>query len=370
MSRKVTMSRPFVLSAIVALAFVCGGCHDKPQALPEARVVDVVRVAAGNAQGDFSYAGEVRPRYETSLGFRVGGKVIERDVEVGALVRRGALLARLDPQDQQLNAQGAQSQLAAAQSDYAQSKAEFERYTDLYAKKFISSLEFERRENAYKAASARVEQARAQLAMTRNQAGYTQLLADHDGVITGLSIEVGQVVAAGQTVMKIARLDDREIAINVPENRLPELGASRQIEISLWADPSRSYHGKVREVSPSADPVTRTYAARISVVDADAAMKLGMTANVYMTAGATNAAIVLPATALFQSAGKPAVWKVDGASGTLQVAPVEVGKYVDDKVLVVSGLAAGDLVVRAGVHKLTATEKVRVREEAFQGAMK
>ena len=370
MRRKVTMSRSFVRPAVIALAFACGGCHDKPQAPPEARVVDVVRAVAGSAQGDVSYAGEVRPRYETSLGFRVGGKVVERDVEVGAVVTRGALLARLDPQDQQLNAQSAQSQLAAAQSDFAQSKAEFERYTDLYAKKFISSLEFERRENAYKAASARVEQARAQFAMTRNQAGYTQLVADHAGVVTGLSVEVGQVVAAGQTVMKLARLDDREIAINVPENRLPELGASRPIAISLWADPSRTYHGKVREISPSADPVTRTYATRISVVDADAAMMLGMTASVYLTAAASNNAIALPATVLFQSAGKPAVWKVDTASGTLQITPVEVARYVDDKVLVVSGLNAGDVVVRAGVHKLTAGEKVRVREESFQGAMK
>ena len=363
-------SQSFILSAIVTIALVCSGCGDKPQPAPEARVVDVVRASLGSAQGDMSYAGEVRPRYETSLGFRVGGKVIERDVEVGALVRRGDVLARLDPEDQQLNAKGAQSQLVAAQSDFAQSKAEFERYSDLYAKKFISSLEFERRENAYKAATARMEQAQAQLAMTRNQALYTRLVADHDGVITGISVEVGQVVAAGQTVMKVARLDDREIAINVPENRLPELAPSHPISISLWADPSRTYHGKVRELSPSADPVTRTYATRISVLDADPAMKLGMTASVLLSPPAINGAIVLPATAVFQNEGKPAVWKVDASSGALQVALVTVGKYVDDRVVLVGGVSAGDLIVRAGVHKLNAGEKVRAREEVLQGAMK
>ena len=358
------------LSALAVLLIVCAGCHEAPQPQPEDRVVDVIRIVRGGAQGDVSYAGEVRPRYETNLGFRLPGKVIERDVEVGAAVKRGDVLARLDPEDQQLNAQSAQSQLAAAQSDHAQSQAEFERYKDLYAKKFISALEFERRENAYKAASARVAQAQAQLAVSRNQAGYTQLRADHAGVITALSVEVGQVVAAGQAVMKLARLDDREIAIDVPENRLPELAAAKDIAISLWAEPSHVYRGRVREVSPSADPVTRTYAARITVLDADAAMKLGMTASVSLATGESGSVMRLPAAALFQSDGKPAVWKLDPTSNTLQLARVEIGKYVDDKVLVLSGLDAGDIVVRAGVHKLTAGEKVRPREEAVQGAMK
>src|SRR5258705_4389380 len=143
-------------------------------------------------------------------------------------------------------------------------------------------MECDRRRYAHDMSKARFEQAQAQLAVTNNQAGYTKLAADHAGVVTAILVEVGQVVAAGQTVMKLARTDDREVVISIPENRLAELSAAREIAISLWADPTRSYQGRVREVSPSADPVTRTYAAKISVLDADPAMKLGMTANVHL----------------------------------------------------------------------------------------
>lgn len=364
------MSPPVALLWFLSLAIACGGCSDKPQAAAQPRLVDVVRVSVGSTDSNIAYSGEVRPRYETNLSFRVAGKVVGRNVDVGERVKKGDVLARLDPEDQQLNARGAQSQLAAAQADYAQSKAESERYTDLFNKKFISALEFERRENAYSAAKARVEQAQAQLAVTRNQTRYTQLAADHAGVITAMLFEVGQVVAAGQTIMKLARTDDREIVISIPENRLAELAAPIEIAISLWADPSKTYRGKIREVSPSADPATRTYAAKVSVLDADPAMKLGMTANVFLRDVQRTPAVMLPATALLQDGGHAAVWVVDASSGTLKLAPVEIGKYVEDRAVVLSGLNPGDVVVRAGVHKLIVGEKVRVREETVKGAMK
>jgi multidrug efflux system membrane fusion protein len=286
------------------------------------------------------------------------------------VVKKGDALARLDPEDQQLNTRGAQSQLAAAKSEYEQNKADLERYTDLYQKEFISKAEFDRRQNSYNVAKARLEQAQAQLAVTKNQTGYTELAADHAGVVTAIPIEVGQVVAAGQTVMKLARTDDREVVISIPENRLAELAAAREIDISLWADPSKVYKGKLREVSPSADPVTRTYAAKISVRDADPAMKLGMTANVYLRGMQRTVAVMLPATALFQDNGHAAVWIVDKATRQVKLVPVQIGEYVEDRVAVVSGLSVGDLVVRAGVHKLFPGEKVRVHEEPTQEAAK
>jgi membrane fusion protein, multidrug efflux system len=370
MTSDLRMTSPAALLCMLSLIAVCAGCGDKPQAVPEPRLVNVVRVAFGGTNSDVGYSGEVRPRYETNLGFRVAGKIVARNVEIGGLVKKGDILARLDPEDQQLNTRGAQSQLAAAKSEYEQSKAELQRYTDLYKKEFISKAEFDRRQNEYNVAKARLDQAQAQLAVTKNQTGYTELAADHAGVVTAILIEVGQVVAAGQTVMKLARTDDREVIISIPENRLSELSAARQIDISLWADPSKIYKGKLREVSPSADPVTRTYAAKISALDADPAMKLGMTANVYLRGVQRSVAVMLPATALFQDNGHAAVWVVDKATSQAKLVPVEVGEYLEDKVAVLSGLSAGDMVVRAGVHKLFAGEKVRAHEEPVKEAVK
>ena len=363
MKQNVGIRSPIDFLRVLWLVAVCAGCSDKPQAVPEPRLVNVVRVTIGSTSSDVGYSGEVRPRYETNLSFRLAGKIVARNVEVGGLVKRGDVLARLDPEDQQLNARGAQSQLAAAKSEYEQSKAELERYSGLYEKAFISKAEFDRRQNAYNVAKARLEQAQAQFAVTRNQTGYTELAADQAGVVTAILVEVGQVVAAGQSVMKLARTVDREVVISIPENRLAELSASTQIAISLWAAPAKTYQGKVREVSPAADPVTRTYAARISVLDADPEMKLGMTANVSLRGAPRTAAVLLPATALFQDNGQAAVWVVDQASSRVKLVPVAVGEYVEDQVAVRSGLNPGDVVVRAGVHKLFGGEKVRVREE-------
>ena len=370
MKHDIRVTNPVWLPGVLALLAVCAGCGDKPQAIPEPRLVNVVRVTIGSANNDVGYSGEVRARYETNLSFRVPGKIVARNVEVGGVVKKGDVLARLDPEDQQLNARSAQSQLAAAKSEYDQSKAELARYTDLYKKEFISKAEIDRHQNAFNVAKARLDQAQAQLAVTRNQTGYTELDADHAGVVTAIPIEVGQVVAAGQVVMKLARTDDREVVISIPENRLSELSAAREIDISLWADPAKLYKGKLREVSPAADPVTRTYAAKISALNADPAMKLGMTANVYLRGVQRSVAVILPATALFQDNGQAAVWIVDKATSQVKLVPVEVGEYAEDRVAVLSGLTPGDMVVRAGVHKLFAGEKVRQHEEPAREAAK
>jgi RND family efflux transporter MFP subunit len=353
-----------VVRIAAALILIAGlaACGKEEAKAPEARLVNVVRVHPGSGSSEVAYSGDVRARYETNLSFRVAGKIVARNVEVGTVVRAGEVLARLDPEDQKLNAQSAQSQLAAAQSEYDQIKSELERYADLYKKEFISKADYDRRVSSFNVAQARLEQAKAQLSVTRNQTGYTALAADHAGVVTAIQAEVGQVVAAGQIVMKLARTDDKEVVISIPENRLSELSGSKDITITLWAYPAAKYRGKVREVSPSADPVTRTYAAKISVLDPDSAMKLGMTANVYLKGVQRNASAMLPATALFQDNGKAAVWVVDPAGSTVKLIPVEVGEYIEDKVAITGGLKQGDVVVRAGVHKLFEGEKVRIAE--------
>jgi multidrug efflux system membrane fusion protein len=352
-----TAVRAILLGALIAIA---AACDKKQEGAPPPRLVNVVRVSVDAAEGDVAYSGEVRARYETNLSFRVAGKIVARNVEVGSSVRAGAVLARLDPEDQRLNTRSAQSHLEAAKSEFEQTKAELERYTDLLKKNFISQAEYDRRLNAFNVAKARLEQAQAQLSVSRNQAGYTELVADHGGVVTAILAEVGQVMAAGQIVMKLARTDEKEVVISIPENRLAELNVAREITVTLWADPSKNYLGKFREVSPSADPVTRTYAAKISILDADPGVSLGMTANVYLKGIQRGAAMLLPATALFQDDGKPAVWVVDPATSQVKLVRVEVGEYVEDKVAILSGLKPLDIVVRAGVHKLFAGEKVRL----------
>ena len=365
--RYAIVARAALMAALVAMG---AACDKKQENAPQPRLVNVVRVSMDKTEGDVAYSGDVRARYETNLSFRVAGKIVARNVEVGSAVRAGAVLARLDPEDQQLNTRSAQSQLEAAQSEFDQTKAELERYGDLLKKNFISQAEYERRLNAFNVAKARLEQAQAQLSVSKNQAGYTELVADHAGVVTAILAEVGQVVSAAQAVMKLARTDEKEVVISIPENRLADLTAAGEINVTLWADPAKAYRGRVREVSPSADPVTRTYAARISILDADAAVSLGMTANVYLKGLQRGATMLLPATALFQDDGKAAVWVVDPAASQVKLVPVEIGEYVEDQVTVLAGVKPGDIVVRAGVHKLFAGEKIRIASDggpAIQG---
>jgi RND family efflux transporter MFP subunit len=338
-------------------------CSTETAPPPEPRAVVVARVSVGAQQGEVAYSGEVRPRYETTLSFRVPGKIVARTVDVGNSVEKGKVLARLDPEDQQLNEEAARSQLAVAQADFDQAKADLARYAELLEQKFISAAEFDRRRTTFDVAKARLEQAKAQLGVVRNQAAYTELRADHAGVITAILAEVGQVVAAGQTVMHLARVGEREIEISVPENKLGELSAARDISVTLWAAPEKSYVGRVREVSPSADAVTRTYAARIAVLDPDSAMKLGMTANVFLRGIDLGQAVELPASAVFRQGDAAAVWLIDPATRQVKSVSVEVAGYHEDKVSIRAGLKEGDVVVRAGVHKLFEGEVVRVLED-------
>jgi len=352
-------SRFRCLRLVLCLVVVAGCSRDETEPEP-LRAVNVVRVSSQASRGQVAYSGEVKPRYETVLGFRVAGKLVERLADVGGLVKAGDVLARLDPEDQKLNSQAVRSQLAAADAAYQQAKGDLERYTNLYEQKFISRAEFERHQTDFNVAKAELDRVRAELAVVDNQAEYTRLRADHPGVVTAVEAEVGQVVTAGQTVMKVARTAEKEVAISIPENRLGELKTATDITITLWANPQRSYGGKVREVSPVADPVTRTYAVRIGVSGADSDVKLGMTANVYLKGMTRGNTVELPSTALFQQGEVSAVWRVDPATNRVNAVPVEVARYYEDKVAVTSGLADGDFVVRAGVHKLFEGESVRV----------
>jgi multidrug efflux system membrane fusion protein len=349
---------------VLALALSLSACDEPPEPVEDVRPVHVVEVELGGGGTQTTYTGDVRARYETALGFRVAGKIVERKVEVGSRVARGEVLARLDRSDFQLNIEAAKSQLAAARSDFAQAQDDLKRYRDLHEQKFISAAEFDRRQTAYDVAKARLEQAQAELGVTRNQSAYTALRADHEGVVTAIAAEVGQVVSAGQTVMRVARPEEMEVVIAVPESRLDELRSARRVAITLWAEPDAKFAGRIREISPSADPVTRTYSVKVTLLDPTPRVQLGMTANVLLGTSGTEPVIRLPLTALFQQGDKPAVWLVDAGTGQVTLTPVEVARYTQDAVEIAGGLKTGDVVVRAGVHKLHAGQQVRVLAEA------
>jgi multidrug efflux system membrane fusion protein len=301
----------------------------------------------------------VRARYETDLAFRVGGRVQARAVEVGTQVKAGQLIATLDQSDYALAVTAAQAQLVAAEAEAKLAQQDLQRYTELRAKNFIAQAELDRRQTAADAAQARVRQLRAESARQGNQQSYTRLSAPHAGVVTATFVEAGQVVAAGQPVAQLAKHGEREVRIDVPENALDALRAARTLNIGLWSEPGVTYAGRLRELSPMADVASRTYRARVSILQPDAAVKLGMTATVGI-GGESAPSLSVAQTALFRTNGQPQVWVVDRKTGKVAVRSVRLGELHGDRAAIVSGLAAGEWVVTAGVHKLAPGQQVRL----------
>jgi multidrug efflux system membrane fusion protein len=387
MSAKERIARSVGFSVMTICAAILVACA-KPEPVPEAvRPVQLMQVKFGGTMATAVFAGEVKPRHEIDLGFRIGGKVIGRNVDVGARVTRGESLARLDPADVALQADAQKAAAAAAETEYRYAKAEFDRYENLRQQKFISESALDQKRNALDANHAKWDQSRAQLSVTQNQAAYATLVAPDSGVITAVSVEGGQVVTAGQTVMKLAREDEREVSISVPESRIAELraagppqganwapsGGSAAVKpqawgftpaaptlgVFLWANPERIYAARVREISPAVDAVTRTFAVRVTILDPDAALHWGMTANVVVAGGeAANAALV-PLTSIYRKGDATALWIYDEKSRTVSLRPIVVGQFREDGVIVTGGVASGEWIVIAGVHKLREGETVR-----------
>ena len=347
---------------LAAAAIVLAACGTHETATDPVRPVVTQRVTPGAIASRDVYSGEVRARYETDLGFRIAGKIVARTVDAGARVSKGQVLARLDPEDAKLAAQAASAQLASAESDYVLAKSELARYQDLLAKKFISQSAFDAKQNVYTAAQAKVEQARSQAAITSNQANYTNLVADADGVVVSVTGEPGQVVTAGQPVLKLAHSGEKEVVVNAPEGQLSRFKVGQEVAIQLWADPSKLFRGRIREIAGGADPVTRTYAVRVTAIDTPTEAQLGMTANVLFNPTADASLVLLPLSALAGNDKAPAVWIVDPATSRVKLRPVAVGQFREDGVTITSGLNAGDVVVTAGVHKLRDDQVVRLAE--------
>jgi RND family efflux transporter MFP subunit len=365
-STTVTVTKLF---ALTALSLTLAACSKPAPVAEEARPVRVTRVQASDAQAITAFAGEIKPRYEADMSFRIGGKIQARLVDLGAQVKKGQVLARLDPEDANLNAAASRATLTAAESDLEFAKAELARYEDLLAKKFVAQGVYDGKLNAYKAALAKRDSARAQASVSGNQASYTALVADADGVITAINADPGQVVAAGQVVVRMARLGEKDAVISVAENQLAAVKANPEAKINLWAQPDKLYNGKIREIAASADAATRTYTVKVALEDADEALRWGMSANVgFLGAGGAVAkpVIVVPMTALTQtddaSGAKPAVWVV-GADNKVQLKNVGVGSYGERGVVITDGLKGGETVVTAGVHMLKAGQAVKPLQE-------
>lgn len=355
----------FVL--IVAGALALSACS-RPEAPQEPiRSVKLLTVSAGALGLHSEYAGEVRARTESRLGFRVGGKLVQRPAEVGQRVVAGQLLAQLDAQDFALANQAAQAQVSAAQTQRDLASADLKRFTDLKAQGFVSGAEIERRQATLQAAEATLKQAQAQSAVQGNQASYTRLLADASGVVLAVEAEVGQVLASGAPVVRIARDGARDVVVVVPEDRLAQLRTGQAAQVRLWAGagtlvPAAPMAASVREVAASADPATRTYQVKLALPDG-APVPLGATAYVtFSWPGAAAAAVKLPTSALVRSAaGAPSstsVWVFDAATSTVQPRPVVVAGADGNDIVIASGLQPGEEVVAAGVHVLQPGQKV------------
>jgi RND family efflux transporter MFP subunit len=353
---------PVVLLVAGVLLQGCGGKEEV--ALP-VRPVRTLVVAGGTSGDSAAYTAEIRSRFETDLSFQVPGKVVNRPVDVGSVVKRGQVLAQLDRTDQQLGVDAARGAVPAAQSDLDRAKGEEARFRDLLERGLTTRAQYQAQLTGVRATEAKLQQATAELQLAQQRLGYTTLRADQDGVVTRVMVEAGAVVAAGQRALSIARPSELEAVFDVPDGRVGELRAGSAVTISPLQDANTRWAGRVREISPSADPVTRTYQVRTSIANPPASLRLGMTVSVTLPRTGGAPSIQLPATAIFQKDGKPAVWVVKDDL-TVELRAVGVERYDSDRVYVANGLNSGERVVTAGVHRLAPGEVVRLLAETPQ----
>ncbi|MBP6501943.1 MAG: efflux RND transporter periplasmic adaptor subunit [Rhodoferax sp.] len=362
---------PFRGLAIVlapALALVVASCS-RPTAAPEpVRAVKLMTVQVGQMHAQPEFAGEVRARTELRLGFRVAGKILRRPAEIGQRVKRGDLLAQLDPQDLRLATQAAQAQVTQAQTSRDLAVNELQRAQSLKEQNFISGVEVDRRQATLNAAQAQVAQVQAQLKAQSNQSGYSDLVAPMAGTITAVEAEPGQVVAVGAPIVRIAQDGPLDVWFSVPESSIAAIGVGSAAQVRVWST-GAVYQGSVREKGALADPVTRTFQIKLAL-GPDVRLPLGSTVTVIARdlSSKGQAVIKLPTSALKQDASGSAVWVLEPASMTLRSQPVQLVAADGNEVVVASGLEPGMQVVIAGVHVLTQGQKVSIYRPVAQAA--
>lgn len=359
------MNHRSIALTLVAAA-VLAACAPAPEPAHEA-VRPVRVIVAGHTPGSVgsTYSGEIRARYESQLGFRTAGKIVKRLVDVGSPVRKGQPLMQLDPTQETLQAVAAGAEADAAKSRVAQARVDVHRIEQLLARNFASQAELDQQRLALSQAEAQLRSALAREKLNANLRGFTTLVADRDGVVSAISAEAGQVVGAGQAVVTVAADGDREVAISIPESRVDEVRNAKTLQVGVWAHPGKTWNGTLRQLAPETDSITRTYSARISILQPDPALlRLGMTATVIVPNVDGNGAIRLPLTAIVDGDGGRQVWVVDPKTSRVALRAVKVGSAQNDNVLIVAGLQDGETVVTAGVHMLQPGQQVKVLEPA------
>ena len=355
------MKRRVVLVSCL-LAGALAACDPPKQARQEAppRPVLVAAVHYQPRERAQALPGVVKARTESELAFRVGGRLEVRLVDSGAFARKGETLAFLDRSDFQLQLEQAQAELASARAALVQSEAEEKRITSLTRQGWSANADFDKAKSTADQGRSTVSRAERAVSLAQNALGYATLTADADGVVSATEAEPGQVVAAGAPIVRLAHTDVKEAAVAVPENLVERVRAAKA-RVDYWALPGVSTSAKLRELSPNADPMTRTYAARFSLPDAPASARLGMSVTVTLDDGAAALARI-PVGALFDAGQGPEVWTVDRSAGAIAATPVAVAAYDSDSAWIASGLAEGAEIVALGVHKLDAMQKVRIVE--------
>ena len=358
------LRRLFRLTAaigVLVLISALPGCKkQETAAAPNIRPVRTVTVELSQAGETVSLTGEIQPRYQADLGFRVDGKILERPVDVGTQVKKGDLLARLDPQQYRQDLEVAKAEVAKADAEVTRAQAQEYRQRELLKNGHTTQVAYDQALKTFKTAQAEADAARAKQVQASENLGYTDLKADADGVISAIGADPGQVVSAGQMVVRLAQPGEREAVFNLAEAAFKNPNKNPIVEVKLVSNPDIKTEGRVRYLSPQADPTTRTFTVRVSLPDAPPQMRLGanVIGSVTLNEGSS---ITIPSSALFQKDGQPAVWLVD-KDGTVQLKPITVQRYQGDSVVVGDGLAQGDVVVTAGVQKLLPGQKVSLME--------
>lgn len=354
------LARAFGLAALCAA--LLAACSPAPTGKSEAPLVLTARADSGSADLTTTYAGEVRARFETPLSFRIAGKLVRRVARLGDEVKAGTLLAEIDPGDADAALAVAGAAVRASEKRLELARRTRERNSREASEDLVSRADMEQADSALAVAEADLDQARAQLDLAHNQARYTHLIADHDGLITSENAEVGSVLPAGQPVFGFAYAGERDAVIDVPEERIASVAPGQMAQVTLVAGAATAQTARVRELAKAADRDSRTFRVKLALSN-PSAVRPGMTVTVTL-AGAPGPSLVrIPAAALFHSGAEPAVWLVRPADHVLELRPVSIARYRADQVELSSGLAPGDEIVARGVHSVTAGSTVRPTPE-------
>lgn len=359
-------STPLATVLALGISLALGGClPEKEAAAPveKAEAIRLVRsiiVQSGPVTPNLKFSGEIKARYESQLAFRVAGKIVERKVDVGDTVKAGQVLFRLDARDFRLAESSAKAALNQARAEQSLAQQNFSRFEELKTRGLVSNADYDRYATALSSSSEQVQRAKVALTQARNQSSYSTLKADNDGIINVINAEVGQVVAAGQAVAQVERQGSLEAEIAVPEQQRAQIQRDTPATIQLWASPGKTYQATVREISPSADPITRTYRTRLNIDNGDA-LKPGMTANIEI-ASTSREAILLPLSAMSTKSAQPQVWRIDTETLTAQPVDITTGELLNNDIEIISGVNPGDRIVTAGANLLIPGQTVRIED--------